>query len=304
MDEENVEMVPQQNRQGPSYKAQEVIRQVEANKATLLATPGKYDQVDQLATVNATAMQLTAMQHSSVVDKRYVVIGTHIDETLKDKIRRSDYVDFARLLPRDRPSYDDNRLEIVSRGGQTFFVPAGERDSANLIGSFQRWEQAFRIYSNIYLQAHPQKATELLQYNHVIFTASLAYVWDNVYTYDKEFRSHLALYPNRSWSIILQQAWSMCLTDKISHFGNGKFNSSTPKSRKEICKHFNKGLCTAGHACKYDHRCLECGKFRHGMHICRKRLLNQGQGTSKSKTGGAVATSLTLNSTPPIANRK
>ena len=164
-------------------------------------------------------------------------------------------------------------------------MPASDWDQGATITNFNKWEQAFHTFSNIYLQAHPHKATELIQYNHVIFTASMSYQWENVYTCDKEFRANLARYPDRSWAIILQQAWSMYLEDRINfnHFNNNR--SFTPKHKKEICKHFNKGLCSAGKSCKYDHRCLECGKFGHSAHICRKRLSGDpAQGSSSNAT--------------------
>ena len=157
--------------------------------------------------------------------------------------------------------------------------------------NFNRWEQAFRTYSKMYLHAYPHKATELLQYNHVIFTASLSYAWETVYTYDKEFHNHLASFPGRSWGIILQQA---CLKDRVNHYnsfgGGNKFGSSTPKNRTEACKRFNKGLCTAGRACKYDHHCLECGKFGHGAHNCHKRLNQGGQNSQAQTVGSSLAT--------------
>ena len=94
--------------------------------------------------------------------------------------------------------------------------------------------------------------------------------------YDKEFRIHLSNYPQRSWSVILQQAWSMCLQDRIQGHNEEYCRSgsnSSKKSKKEPCCRFNKGLCTAGASCKYDHCCtvLTCGKWGHGAHICRKR---------------------------------
>ena len=205
-------------------KADDIIRQAEANREQILATPGRVISVNGLHTDQQV---ITAMQHSSVVDEKYVSIGRHIDPNMCEKIKRGDYVDFARLLPRDRPSFDDNGLELVNRDGQTYFIPVNEREQVTAITGFGKWEQAFRNYSNIYLQAHPHKATELLQYNHVIHTASLSFLWDNVYTYDKEFRSHLAAFPGWSWAIILQQAWSMCLKDRIVSQGfNNKFNSN------------------------------------------------------------------------------
>ena len=145
--------------------------------------------------------------------------------------------------------------------------------------------QAFRIYSNIYLQAHPTWATELIQYNHIFSTASSSYHWVNVYTYDKEFHMHMAKYPLRNLSIILQQAWTMFLKDRFKGRSGGETThrgSSGNKGRKEICLRFNQGKCTAGSSCKYDHRCLECRKFRHGEHVCRKKLNKQGQGVASN----------------------
>ena len=204
-------------------KAEDMIRKAEMKWAQLLATPGKYPQIDNNKVQLQNPGALTPMQLSSMVDERYLVIGSHLDPSLQEKIKTGQYLDFARLLPRDRPSYDENRMELINKGGQTFFVPAGDRDGSLAISNFHKWEQAFRIFSNVYLKQFPHKATELLQYNHIIFTASLSFAWHNVYTYDKEFRNHLATFPERSWGIILQQAWSMCLKDKNSpgHESNG-----------------------------------------------------------------------------------
>ena len=145
------------------------------------------------------------------------------------------------------------------------------------------------MFSNIYTKRYPHKATELIQYNQVIFTVAQSFTWDNVYQYDKEFRLHLANFPQRSWSVILQQAWTMCLKDRI-RFKQGygpKNNNNNNKSKWEPCKRFNHGLCTAGLSCKYDHRCSvpECGKFGHGTHICRKRQ-GQTQSMTQSTVGG------------------
>ena len=122
---------------------------------------------------------------------------------------------------------------------------------------------------NVYLKAFPDHASELVQYNHVIYTAALTFQWENVYAYDKEFRMHLSNFPNRSWSVILQQAWTMCLKDRLSQTRWEDKGKNRPK--KEACKRFNKGLCKKGLGCKYEHRCTvpECGKFSHGAHICR-----------------------------------
>ena len=79
--------------------------------------------------------------------------------------------------------------------------------------------------------------------------------------------------PTRSWAIILQQAWSLCLKDKInfsarSHQDNNKTDHRERKPKP--CYKYNKGKCTYGLNCKFKHKCLVCSKFGHGVHNCRK----------------------------------
>ena len=108
---------------------------------------------------------------------------------------------------------EEGRMEMFVKNGRTFWMPVNNGVNIN---NFGHWEQAFRVFSNIYCRANPQRATELIEYNNVIHSISLSYVWDNVYTYDKEFRLHMVRNPRRSWSVILQQAWSLRLRDRLS----------------------------------------------------------------------------------------
>ena len=89
---------------------------------------------------------------------------------------------------------EDNRMEIITHNGMMFLSPVAERESVQ-INSYMKWEQAFRICSNILTAQYPTKGTELLQYNHTIQSASSDYIWDNVYSYDREFRHHISRFP-------------------------------------------------------------------------------------------------------------
>ena len=211
---------------------------------------------------------------SAYVDEEYMIIGSHVDETLCRKILNHEYVDFAKLLPRDKVGMeDDQRMELVNHNGVSYWTPMANRELGS-ISNFSKWETAFRVYSNIYTNKYPKKASELIQYSHVIHTASLTYVWENVYYYDREFHIHMSRHPQQSWSVILQQAWNLRLKDRL-RFDSFGDQGRSPKS-KEICKRFNKGKCHSGSSCRYDHRCLNCGKFGHGAHICRKKSQQYG----------------------------
>ena len=171
-----------------------MVKEAEEVKVRIQVTAGRV-LVDNL---NKTKKGVSAMN----VDEGYIVVGAHVDESTTQKIIKGEYVDFAKLVPRDRVVAEkDGRLEMVFRNGRTYWVPV--RDPV-VISSFGKWQQAFRVFVNIYCKANPQRAVELIEYNHVIHTASTTYIWDNVYLYDKEFRLHMARNPQRSWSIILQ----------------------------------------------------------------------------------------------------
>ena len=240
-------------------------------------------------------------EFTAKMDQDYLVVGGHVDEVTQNKIMNSEYVDFGKLLPKDCIlTEEDGRLELVIRNGRTYWTPISETVN---ISNFSKWEQAFRVFSNIYTRKFPHKSGELIQYNHVIHSISSQYSWDNVYGYDKEFRIHLSKHPNRSWAVILQQTWSMKLKDRVSfnkaegsegqsygnqsrqHNGNGggRKNNGNSSSRKEPCRRYNHGKCNFGTSCIFDHRCAYelCGKFGHNILICHKILADRERQTNK-----------------------
>ena len=196
------------------------------------------------------------------------------------KIILGEYIDFSRLIPKNRVLLEeDNCMEMINQGGHTYWVLAADHNSV-IISNFARWEQAFHVYSNIYTKQFLAQASELIQYNHIIHTASLSFAWENVYQYDKEFRLHLSQHPEHSWAVILQQAWSMYLKDQIqgagSDSGQGSVNhhqsamAGGKVKSKKLCFDFNAGNCMYGQRCHFEHRCGVCGKYRHGTYNCHR----------------------------------
>ena len=205
----------------------EMIREAERSKAQVFDTTGR----DMTNSIMCRPMDLIAM------DNDYQMVDTHLDESLKRKILNLEYVDFARLLKNRSNREDDSRLEFVNKNGMTFLSPVSDREGLQ-ISSHGRWEQAFRVFSNVLTTKFPHKAPELLQYAHTISTVSSAYIWENIYAYDKEFCHHIEWHPTRAWNVILQQAWTMLLKDRLRSDGGFKRND---KGRKEPCRRFNKG---------------------------------------------------------------
>ena len=81
---------------------------------------------------------------------------------MKRRIQCFENVDFSKLLAKGKSlKEDEQRLEIVSKNGMTFLAPISDGDLVH-INSYAKWEQAFRVYSNILTTKFPGKATKLL----------------------------------------------------------------------------------------------------------------------------------------------
>ena len=249
---------PRQKRQPTpaERRGAEMVREAENAKARIYEVAGNENFAHQYTDHNDLLNNQRV--HAMIIDEGYKTVASHVEESLRIRIISQEYIDFSKLLPRDRME-DDGKLVWVHRGGETYLVPAAEqnREGSGGINSFHRWEQAFRVYSDIYLDRFPNKAGELIQYGHVIHTASLSYAWENVYKYDREFRTHLSKNPDRSWSVTLQQAWNMYVKDRGQGSGtvnrggyseqNANRNQNYGGHKKKVCYGFNTGKCPVRH---------------------------------------------------------
>ena len=278
-------------------KTREMIRRAKAAKAKMLDAPGRneFDCVqfcgqgvrlnpsdnggNNSRSMENNVFSRSDLFHSVIVNEGYSVVGRHLEPALKKRIIDGKFVDFARLLPRDRVlSQQDNQLEMFINNGQPGFRSVSESET---IGSFYKWEQAFRVYSTVMADAYPEKVKQMIQYNHIIYSASLSYLWSNVYAYDIDFRLHMAENPGHNWGIILHQAWVLHMKERLtssSGGGNstnqkgGNYNSNVSNNlsakKGKNCWKYNRGKCTYGFNCKFEHRCGICNKFGHSAHLC------------------------------------
>lgn len=85
-----------------------------------------------------------------------------------------------------------------------------------MINGYQKWDQAFRVFLDIYAGHLPERTSEHIQYSHIIQTVSFSYSWENAYLYDIEFRRQVERHSTNSWGNILQQAWTIFLKDRVN----------------------------------------------------------------------------------------
>ena len=225
-------------------------------------------------------------------DDTFFMNTCHTDENLGEKALKGKFVDMNKIYPRqnDYKSSQDNRMEIINKDGHTYFVPAGE--NVKRVYNFHTWQKAFRVYATWYARGNPHRAAEILQYMDVIGNAASSFAWENVAAYDYVHRQLMDQKPNRTWSKIYQQGWSMSMKDHLNYKNNNS-NRRSPGHKKEVkdpyCWRFNKNNCKRVH-CRYDHRCSYCGATGHRAYNCRKKVEdNKEAEAGKQNAGGGTA---------------
>ena len=106
-----------------------MIKDVEKSKANIFPQQGKknlhHHKSQQFDSRNVEA----GFQFTAEVDEDYMVIGGHIDDALSAKIKKGEYIDFGKLLPRDRIVVEeDSCMELVMKNGKAFWIRCCWRD--------------------------------------------------------------------------------------------------------------------------------------------------------------------------------
>ena len=168
-------------------------------------------------------------------DNEFFHVTCHINPNLRNKIAKDEFIDLEQLLPKDRNSNgfglltakrsDENRVELVSRDGHTYFRVVKD----NQITGLCRREQAFRVYVAMYTEYNLERSGEIWQYVHTINLAASSFHWDNISSYDLTFRQLIAFKLHCSWAKIYNQGWNLAMRDPIrwASTENGSGNGST-----------------------------------------------------------------------------
>ena len=261
--------------------ADELIIQAEKQKARILPNPGTEKILDRVDPNNMNHLES---------DGEFMHITCHIDDSLRARIQRGEFVELEKLLkkPKFFKGSDSEKVEMINKEGKSFCSLSLNTEETVKITHVRKWEQAFRVYATIYSQANPAKASEIFQYINVITEAARKFVWDCVAYYDFTFRHMMHDKPNRSWAKPFPELWSISMTEPLFRPGNGAVNQSSqnrPKRdwRDGCCWKFNKTSCPYGRRCRFEHRCTYCGSTNHPLSQCAKRSSKSERGEHREK---------------------
>ena len=142
----------------PQQQAEHLIQDANRNKARMNQITGM-----ESLTISTPGLDRMMLLHCVVVDDGYLTVAAHVDNSLRHKILNFEYIDFARLLPRDQiNAEEDNRLTFMNKGGVPYLVPLGDSRENSRISSYAKWDQAYRVFCDIVTSKFPTKSTELI----------------------------------------------------------------------------------------------------------------------------------------------
>ena len=270
-------------------RTQKIILESEKFKANIVVPQGKLSEIKQLIDVDENIVRLRDLDN----DDDFFHVTCRLDHSLKTKIEAGEFVDLEKLLPKEHSGLIDTRgdqvMELVSKGGPTYFAPKSNDVKITGIG---KWEQAFRIYAAVYSKANPNRSAEIWEYVYVINAAASAHSWESVAFYDYTFRQLMAAKLMRSWAKTYLQGWNLAMSHSSSSNVAGKtpVNSSDRSTghrdwRDDCCWRFNRNQCHK-RDCNFDHHCTYCGKWGHGFYNCRKRLRKESGKEFGHESGG------------------
>ena len=131
----------------PEEKAELIIKQAEAAKARMLDVSGR--QNHQI--LNSNVDMQNNYVHSKMVDEQFRVVASHVDEVTKRKIENNEYVDFARLISRDRVlnGEENGGMRLVNRN-RFLSITTGNAGGTK--------HSEINIYINIYMSENTWNA--------------------------------------------------------------------------------------------------------------------------------------------------
>ena len=208
-------------------RTEKILLESEKFKVNITAPQGRLSDLKQLVDIDENILRLREMDS----DDDFFHVTCHADQSVKTKIEAGEFIDLERLLPKEKGGMmdcrDEQQLELVTRGGNTFFAP---RANERKINGIRKWEQAFCVFAAIYCHANPSRSAEIWEYVYIINSAASVYSWECVSFYDQTFRQLMATKPMRSWSKTYLQGWNLALNTVGSQSRHGGGRASSDRS--------------------------------------------------------------------------
>ena len=117
-------------------RGRQMTDEAEGVQTRVVSKPGLSFQLDPLHDSPGAEPQHGG-KCANQFDDEYMVIGGHVDPLIQERILNFEYVDFSKLIPRDRVAkFEDTRFELVVRRGGVHLLCSGLRQGCDYYPKF------------------------------------------------------------------------------------------------------------------------------------------------------------------------
>lgn len=186
----------------------------------------------------------------------------HVDDTLRRKIRRGEFVDFKSLIPHPRGEKPRKRFSIADG------LLEEVEDTTNLI--LYNWIDAFVVFMSVTLEFFPSYAQGMLRHFQVVKRMHAAGK-DGV-DYDFQFRRLKCQIKSIQWGEYLPELAGEVREAKTVKKTRGGAPSHLGKDKQQPCFKFNSSSgCRFGLNCRFKHLCTKCSSSDHPSYRCSRK---------------------------------
>lgn len=225
-----------------------------------------------------------------------------LDQSLEDKIRRGEYIDFALLLPDNL--YQSQTPEIQLRLDDSSSGPMGSpvtmvRKKKPVIDTFPKWLDAYMAYMIVLVSAYPRRALELIKYQQIISRAVTKFKGLAWLSYDQQFRRRAAYNLSLRWDKVDLELWTVtfaglakphCNVCSSPYHAEDVCPSADlnrrPRRPQTVCFDFNKPSGCRRRNCSYPHVCRRCHSTNHAAPDCPQQQPNNASRSTKPSERG------------------
>ena len=232
-----------------------------------------------------------------------------LPQTVIDKIKNCEFVNFDLLLPNRSPIQNDEYTFKVVGGATPSVALVPNNQKKPKVTDFNSWMVAWNKFIRCYSIFHPHRVQELIRYQTIICDFASQYNFAAWSQYDQMFRYQLAYNHDLSWYRIDDDLYNryirgatlrdLCyLCRSFGHFASACPNRAGASSSQgplppfrasqrrsdtfargseqstsgRICQFYNRGQCT-NERCRFTHQCVVC-QGAHPAFRCPKRTSN------------------------------
>lgn len=184
-------------------------------------------------------------------------LGSHLEDSVREKIWENKYVDIWSLISVDQHTVDRERRVFTEK-------PADKKPK--VAHTMNNWLQAFSVLGCVMGQRHPDRCSELFVYMDSVYNAYKSHGGSAWWRYDEDFRRRLSLQPEIGWGVKATDVWLRLMMAQKSAPFHAAATVPGPNSsgavavrRPGACWLYNDGHCKFFGLCKYKHECSACG---------------------------------------------